>query len=229
MLGAFSLIRIHGTDCEQVDNVVAAARSTGKKVMLGVFNIADLDGEIQAIINGVGNDWGVVDTVSIGNEVLFKGEASVGELVNAINAGRTKLRAAGYKGPVVSVDETQQVLDNPEVCQASDYAAINCHAYFATHVNAPEAGSYVRDRVEAVSRACGGKRVVVTESGWPRAGDARATVQNHQAAISSLKEAFSSDMYLFSAFDAKWRLPNPALGFASADNGGVEPWFGLIF
>ncbi|KAH0547500.1 hypothetical protein GP486_008429 [Trichoglossum hirsutum] len=226
MMNGYSLVRIYGVDCNQVTNVLNAAKPKGMKIFAGIYDVNKWDSEIQTLITAVGNSWDSIDTVSIGNEVVNAGGA-VQPVVDAVNLARTRLRRAGYNGPVVTVDTFIALINHPELCQASDYAAANCHAFFAG-VDSSAAGSYVSQQAAAVSKACGGKKTVITESGWPHQGSpnggAVPSKPNQQAALNSLKGSFSSNpsgLILFTAFDDLWKHDN-------GNTFGCEKFYGIL-
>ncbi|KAI9830260.1 MAG: hypothetical protein M1819_005787 [Sarea resinae] len=207
----YSSVRIYGTDCDQVSNVLAASQAKDMKLFTGVYDITQLESELNTIISACSGSWSTVDTIGIGNELVNAGTASSADVVNAVNTARAILRAAGYAGPVVTVDTFDALINNPELCLASDYAAANCHAFFASDVSASEAGAYVLSQAQQVSLACNRKHTVITESGWPKEGQTNGaaipSVENQQAAIDSLRENFSSSLVLFNAFDDDWKQP----------------------
>lgn len=204
----YSMVRIYGTDCDQVPGVLKAAASKGMKVFAGVFDISNVQSETQTLIDAAKSNWDVIDTISIGNEVVNNG-GSASDVVSAVKTARSMLQSAGYNGKVVTVDTFVAIIDNPELCEVSDFAAANCHAFFNADITADGAGEYVASEAQRVKEACGGKDVVITESGWPSAGDPNGSAipspENQKAAISSLRNAFSSNIVLFSAFNDAWK------------------------
>jgi exo-beta-1,3-glucanase (GH17 family) len=70
--------------------------------------------------------------------------------------------SAGYTGPVVAVDTFIAILNNPSLCDASDYIAANAHAYFDGGVSASGAGAWVAQQASKLSSLCGGKDVLIT-------------------------------------------------------------------
>ena len=205
----YGTLRIYGTDCDQVANVLPAASARNMKLFAGVWDVSDVSSEVQLIIDAAKNNWDAIDTISIGNEVINSGTGTVDEVVSAVNTARSLLKAAGYNGKVVTVDTFNQIIANPQLCQVSDFAAANCHAFFDSSISADQAGSYVKEQAQRVQQACGGKDTVITESGWPSNGDSNGAAvpseANQQAAISSLRSAFSSNLVLFSAFNDVWK------------------------
>jgi exo-beta-1,3-glucanase (GH17 family) len=216
-LGAFNAVRIYGVDCSQVATSLQLAKKYNKKVFLGAFFLdGRLAGDLQSMISQVNGEWGLIDTVGIGNEDVNKGSASVGQVLDAISLARGTLNGAGYKGPIVHVDTQNAILANPELCshRAGDYIAANIHAFFNPNTPASQAGDFVAGQVDAL-RACGSTswkrrdvRVRVTETGWPTDGNANGAAvpskANQQAAIASIKRALGKDVVLFSAFNNYW-------------------------
>lgn len=206
----YPLVRIYGVDCNQVTTVLNAAKKHNMKIFAGIFDLHDLPGSLKTLIDAANGDWSLFDTISIGNELVNKGQNTPAEVVSAVNSARQTLRAAGYTGPVVTVDTFNAMIQYPELCQASDYCATNCHAFFDADMTPDEAGPYVKGQARRVSAAAGGKRTVVAESGWPHAGQANGAAvpsrQNQAIAITSLKKSFpDSGIILFTAFDEKWK------------------------
>ncbi len=204
----YSMVRIYGTDCGQVPGVLKAAASKEMKVFAGVYDISSVESETQTLIDAARSNWDIIDTISIGNEVVKNG-GSASDVVSAVKTARSMLQAAGYTGKVVTVDTFTAIIDNPELCEVSDFAAANCHAFFNADITADGAGKYVASQAQLVKGACGGKDVMITESGWPSAGDpngcAVPSPANQKAAIDSLRSAFSSNIVLFSAFNDAWK------------------------
>lgn len=166
---SYQVIRLYGTDCNQVANVIAATKGN-VKLFLGIFKIDSLDSEVKAIASAVNGNWGIVNTVSVGNELVNSGGASPAQVTAAIESARSKLKVAGYSGPVVTVDTMVAMKAHPELCKASDFCAINCHAFFDGKTLPAGAGDFVKGWAKQVSDAAGGKQVVITESGWPHQG-----------------------------------------------------------
>lgn len=205
----YGAVRLYGVDCDQVASGVAAAKATGKKLILGIYYLTDVATDVQTIATAVGGDWSLVSLVTIGNEDVNRG-TSVDTVLGALSVGRSALRAAGYTGPISTVDTFDKIIANPSLCKASDIATANCHAFFTSSISASGAGAYVKEQEEAVKKACGGKQTLITESGWPKAGDTNGdavpSLENQATAIGTLKSSFSdSNIVLFSAFDDAWK------------------------
>ncbi|KAK7960563.1 hypothetical protein PG988_011777 [Apiospora saccharicola] len=210
------VIRLYGVDCDQVASAYAAAKKYGNKLMLGIFDISSIPQAVSTMASGVKNDWSIVDTVSVGNELVNNGQAQVGQMVGAIEQTRSALRAKGYNGPVVTVDTFVAVIAHPELCDASDYCAVNVHPFFDPNTPSAKAGSFITSIVGQIRQKLSDpkKRIVVTETGWPWKGTANGAavpgMDTQATAIASIKSSFTSnpaDCILFTAFNDMWKKP----------------------
>ncbi|PNY30023.1 Family 17 glucosidase SCW4 [Tolypocladium capitatum] len=217
-VGSYSLVRIYGTDCDQVENVYAVAKAHEMKVFLGIWEPSSVEDEANKIISGVNGDWDMVHTVSVGNELVNNGQASPQQILSAVERARSILRAAGYSGPVVAVDTFVAAQAHPELCEQSDYCAINAHAFFDGTVSAAESGRWLQNTISRVKSALSvPKKVVVTETGWPMKGEkngmAVPSLEDQKSALDSIKKEFAStpgDVILFSAFNDLWKTRDMA-------------------
>ena len=209
MVAGFSVIRLYGTDCDQIASVLKAITGRGISLFLGIFDLTQLPGECKEIVDAAKGNWGIIKTVSVGNELVNNGKASVAEVTAAIQIVRSTLKASGYNGPVVTVDTITAMKANPELCHASDFCAINCHAFFDGNVYAEGAGHFVRDWAQKVSEATGGMSVVIAETGWPTQGNknnkAIPSQENHDIAITSIRRLIPENLILYSAFNDLWK------------------------
>jgi exo-beta-1,3-glucanase (GH17 family) len=113
---------------------------------------------------------------------------------------------------------------------AGDYIAANIHAFFNPQTPANQAGDFVANQVDALQQ-CGAShrrknvRVRVTETGWPKEGEANGAAipgkANQNAAIASIKRKLGNDVFLFSAFNNYWMKNNPSTF-------GAEHFWGVL-
>ncbi|CDR42477.1 CYFA0S09e04434g1_1 [Cyberlindnera fabianii] len=207
----YEIIRLYGVDCNQVENVFQA-KADGQKLFLGIFFMDQIEAGVKQIASAVESygSWDDVYTVSVGNELVNGGAASVSQVAGYVSTARSALKSAGYSGPVVSVDTHIATINNPGLCDISDYVAINAHAYFDYNTEAADAGEWLLLQIQRVWTACGGsKSVLVTETGWPHQGDtygkAVASPEAQASALSSIKASCGSSAILFNAFDDLWK------------------------
>ncbi|KAI4277715.1 MAG: hypothetical protein LQ337_001589, partial [Flavoplaca oasis] len=206
-LSGYDVIRLYGTDCNQVSNVMAATKGSNVKFFLGIFDLAQVQKEAETISNAVKGDWSRVNAVSVGNEMVNKG-TDPGTVIGAIGQARNALKGHGYNGPVASVDTMVAMTNHPEICKASDFCAINCHAFFDGKIPAEKSGEFIKGWVDKIGKATG-KTVVVTETGWPTQGDTNGAAvpspENHRAAMKSIQGAFSNNVIFYSAYNDMWK------------------------
>ena len=230
----YKAVRIYGLGCDIIPLAMKNVVKNGQKLMAGAYlsksgNGEDLSEVIQTLKDAVdqyaGGSWDVVQLFSVENERVNDHDMTASDVVDAINRGRTQLRGLGYNGPVGAVETVPATIDNPAICQASDVVMVNCHAFFDTNTKAQDAGTFVKSEVERVKSACGGKRVVVTESGWPHQGDSNgdavASPDNQRKALESIHSNFNQDMFIHNAFDDTWKSD-------SASTFNAERFWGVI-
>lgn len=221
----YSVVRLYGTDCDQIANVIEATRGKDISLFLGIFHIDQAQDESQTIISAVNGDWGLVNAVSVGNEVVNSGRGSVGQVTAAIGQVRDILKGAGYSGPVVTVDTMVAMQANPELCHASDFCAINCHAFFDGNVLPDGAGDFVQQWADLISSAANGKTVIVTETGWPSQGEANnkaiPSKENQAAAIESIQLKLGQNVIVYNAFNDLWKVDR-------GDTFGAERFWGVF-
>ncbi|KIY03155.1 uncharacterized protein Z520_01622 [Fonsecaea multimorphosa CBS 102226] len=219
----YSKIRFYDIGCD-LGVATAAASANGLQVMLGLNTIGNVVGDLGTLVGMIKGNWGPVDTVVIGNEVVNSG-GSAAAVVAALAVARPILQAAGFTKSVVTVDTFTAHQNNPQLCQASDFCAVNAHAFFDPNTPANDAGTFVDGVIAPIQAKANGKQVIVTESGWPYQGSpngqAIPSPANQQTAINSLMNAFStnsSSLFLFQAYDATYKAPGAF---------GVEQYFGI--
>lgn len=223
-LSGYEIIRLYGVDCDQVPNVLAALAS-GQKIFAGIYDMTAITSGVETLATAVkaAGGWDLVYTVSIGNELVNNGEATTSQIESYVEEGRTALTAAGYTGDVVSVDTFIATINNPDLCNYSDYMAINAHAYFDGGIAAADAGDWVLLQIENVYTVCGGeKSVLVVETGWPTKGDTYGSAvpgtANQEAALSSISDKCGSAAFFFNAYNDLWKADGTY---------GVEKYWGI--
>ena len=132
-----------------------------------------------------------------------------------------QLRSAGFTGIVSTVETVGTYQQYPALCAAVETTVhANIHPYFDPNTSSSNAGTFVVNQRGLVSAACGGKTVIISETGWPSAGGSNgaaiASSSDQAAAIASIKAATNNDgVTWFSYTNDPWK---PA---------GVEQNFGM--
>lgn len=223
--GAYSLVRIYGTACNQVATVLQAAKNHGLKVFAGVSDLSTLNSEIATIVSAANGDWSSFDTIAIGNELVNSGAASASDVVAALSTARGLLKTAGYTGHIVTVDTLAATLNYPTLADNSDYAAVNCHPFFDPNTPPSGAGSFIKTQMALLRAklANPSQEIVITETGYPYDGEANGeavpTLANQAIALSSIQSTLSSAVIFLSAYDDAWKTN-------SAGTFGAETYWG---
>jgi len=213
----------------------AKAHQLGLKAALGANITSNLSANQKEIANLIAAaNRGEADAVIVGSEVLLRAEANppvnpfpnveatlIGYL-NQVKAGVTNKSL-----PVTYADTYHQLLNHPQVVAACrGIIMANFYPYWEGLKidNAMADLNYKYDQLKAKA---GGKKVVVSEAGWPSAGGiygkalpAADNAGYYFQDFVSWTKAKQVDSFYFSAFDEKWK--------AAATNAEVEAHWGIL-
>ena len=186
------------------------AHQKGLKTVVGVWISDDKERnekEINSLISLART--GFVDIAAVGNEVLHRGDISEQELLKYIKRVREALPdniQIGY------ADAYYQFLDKPALVEACDIILANCYPFWEGSDNAYSI-SYLEEMFELTQKNAKGKKVIISETGWPNIGE------NVQAAIPSNSNAMkyfiavqewaknkNIELFYFSSFDEPWKV-----------------------
>ena len=186
------------------------AKEKGLKVLAGAWISDDRDRnerEIRSLINLVNK--GMVDIAAIGNEVLHRQEISEAELIRYIQ--RVK-KAIPETIPIGYVDAYYQFLDRPNLVNACDVILANFYPFWEGADN-QYALSYLNRMLELTQSIANGKKVIVTETGWPSLG---GNVENAEPSEENAMKYFINvqdwannqniELFYFSSFDESWKV-----------------------
>ena len=187
------------------------ARENGLKTLVGAW--LGKDKEInEAEINNVIKlaKEGYADVIAVGNEVLYRGDLTEDELLDFIY--RVKKEVPGI--PVGYVDAYYEFANCPRITEACDVILANCYPYWEG-CKLEYALPYMKDMYHRALAAGNGKKVIITETGWPSVGElfhgAQPSIDNAiKYFIDSQKwsEEEDIDMFYFSSFDEAWKTGN---------------------
>jgi len=185
------------------------ARQKGLKTLAGAWISSDKERnekEIESLISLA--KAGLVNIAAVGNEVLHREEISEQELLHYINRVRQALPASI---PVGYVDAYYQFLNRPALTDACDIILANCYPFWEG-ANNLYAISYMDSMIELTQTAAKGKKVIVTETGWPTTGQiveaAEPSILNAMKYFISVQEWAKSkniELFYFSSFDESWK------------------------
>ncbi len=189
--------------------IPAIARERGLKTLVGVWldddrehNELELDNAIRVAREGH------VDILGVGNEVLLRGDLSEDELLDYIRRAKEALPGVevGY------VDAYFEFAAHPRITEACDVVLANCYPFWEG-CPAEHALLYMKEMYRTAAAAANGKRVIVSETGWPNIGTAEGgAVPSHENAIKYFvdtcqwAEADGIEVFYFSSFDEAWKV-----------------------
>jgi exo-beta-1,3-glucanase (GH17 family) len=185
------------------------AKEMGLKTLVGAWLSSDAEKnreEIDALIQ-LAKD-GLVDVAAVGNEVLYRKDLSEKELLDYIEEVKTAIPGI----PVGYVDAYYEFVDHPQISELCDVILCNCYPYWeGTPID--YAFDHMRHMFQLASDAGRGKRVIITETGWPSKGESLGgAVPSHENALNNFIKthlwAKENDIetFYFSSFDESWKV-----------------------
>ena len=189
--------------------IPAIAREKGIKTMVGVWLDDDHEHNELELGNAIRvAKEGHVDILGVGNEVLLRGDLSEDELLDYIRRAKEALPGVeiGY------VDAYFEFAVHPRITAACDVLLANFYPFWEG-CPAEHAILYMKEMYRTAQGAGGGKRVIISETGWPNIGTAEgAAVPSYENAIKYLvdtcqwAEAEGIEIFYFSSFDEAWKV-----------------------
>jgi exo-beta-1,3-glucanase (GH17 family)/cellulose synthase/poly-beta-1,6-N-acetylglucosamine synthase-like glycosyltransferase len=178
------------------------------KVTLGAWidnKPAADEAEVQRLI-ATANANADVERVLIGNEVTYRGDITVPQLIHYIDEAK-----AGVHVPVSTAEQWWVWLKHPELAAHVDYITIHLLPYWEG-LKIDDALNFSLDKLAQVQKAFPGKKVVIGEIGWPSSGVAIGGAQAgrvNQATFLrkffNIAQARGLDYYVMEAFDQPWK------------------------
>ena len=191
------------------ERIPAIAREKGLKTMVGIWLDDDREHNELELENAIRvAKEGHVDILAVGNEVLLRGDLNEDELLDYMR--RAKEGAPGVE--VGYVDAYFEFVDHPRITAACDVLLANCYPFWEG-CPAEHALLYMKDMYQRVSSVANGKRVIVSETGWPNIGTAEgAAVPSFENAVKYFvdtcrwSEEENIEVFYFSSFDESWKV-----------------------
>lgn len=203
------------------EHIPRIAHKKGLKTLVGAWLGDDLEmneEEIESLI-ALAKE-GYVDIAAVGNEVMYRKELTEEQLIEYIN--RVKEALPGI--PVGYVDAYYEFSHRPRITEACDVILANCYPYWE---GCPMEYSlnHMKEMFRQAVDAGNGKRVIITETGWPsEGGSLRGAMASRENAMKYFinAQAWSAkediDMFYFSSFDESWK---------TGSEGDVGAYWGL--
>ena len=185
------------------------AKEYGLKTLVGAW-LGD-DPEVNAAeINGLIKlcKAGYVDVAAVGNEVMYRGDLEEDQLIKFIELVKHEISEI----PVGYVDAYYEFTDRPKITAACDVILANCYPYWEG-CSLEYSLIYMKQMFEQARAAGQGKKVIITETGWPSQG---ASLEGaHPSYENALKYFINAqswsqqadiEMFYFSSFDESWKV-----------------------
>jgi GPH family glycoside/pentoside/hexuronide:cation symporter len=187
------------------------AKEKGLKTIVGAWISNDKERnekEIEALI--ALSKSGVVDIAAVGNEVLLRNDISEQELLAYIVRVKEALKdleiSVGY------VDTYHEFYLRPNLVAISDVILVNCYPFWEGS-SIDESLTDLRQMHAITKQIANGKKVIITETGWPSQG--QSVGDAHPSQLNAMKYFIQTqewantseiEMMHFSSFDESWKV-----------------------
>lgn len=191
------------------EHIPKIAKKYGMKTLVGAWLSNDLElneREIESLIALAKK--GLVDVAAVGNEVMYRKDLSEEQLLEYIK----RVKDALPNIPVGYVDAYYEFSHRPNITDICDVILTNCYPYWE---GCPIEYSiaHMQSMYESAKNAGNGKRVIITETGWPSEGGslkgAIATPENAMRYFIETQNWSNSngiENFYFASFDESWKV-----------------------
>ena len=185
------------------------AREFGIKTMVGAWLGDDPKINEQEVTNLIqlANE-GYVDIAAVGNEVLLRGDLTEDELLGFM--GRVKKAIPDV--PMGYVDAYYEFSDHPRIADACDVILANCYPFWEG-CDLDYSLLYMKDMYQRALKAGNGKKVIISETGWPSQG---SSLEGAFPSLDNMLKYFMNtqkwaqeddiEVFYFSSFDESWKV-----------------------
>lgn len=185
------------------------AREFNLKTLVGAWlgednqlNEAEIEGLIELTKEGL------VDIAAVGNEVMYRGDLTEGELIDYMQRVKKEIPNT----PVGYVDAYYEFTDKPNITENCDVILANCYPYWEG-CSIEYSLVYMKQMYYQAMAAGNGKKVIITETGWPSQGaNLEGAYPGYENALKYFINAQNwskednIEMFYFSAFDESWKI-----------------------
>lgn len=201
---------IRSFSCTEGNEMIARiAKEYGLKTLVGAWLGDDPDinkSEVENLIRMT--NAGYVDIAAVGNEVMYRKELTEEELLQFIYQVIESIPGT----PVGYVDAYYEFAARPKITEACDVILANCYPYWeGCHID--YSLLYMKDMYNQAKNAANGKKVIISETGWPSQGTslegAMPSADNFiKYFINAQQWSAEEDieMFYFSSFDEAWKV-----------------------
>lgn len=151
---------------------------------------------------------GFVDIAAVGNEVMYREDLSEDELIDHI----TQVKKTISDIPVGYVDAYYEFSIRPRITEICDVILANCYPFWEG-CSFEYSLLYMKNMYYQAMNAAKGKKVIISESGWPSKGKnlnaAHPSVENARNYFINTQlwsKADNIEVFYFSSFDESWKV-----------------------
>lgn len=186
------------------------AREFGIKTLVGAWLGDDPEINEKEVANLIEiTNQGYVDIAAVGNEVMYRGDLTEEELLQFMEKVR---QGVTNDTPIGYVDAYYEFADHPRIAEACDVILANCYPFWEG-CDMDYSLLYARDMFQRALRAGNGKKVIISETGWPSQGTnlegAFPSFENYLKYFINMQKWSQEDdieMFYFSSFDESWKV-----------------------
>lgn len=185
------------------------AKEMGMKTLVGAWLGKDdqiNQDEVEGLIKLAKK--GYVDIAAVGNEVMYRKDLSEDQLLEFIE----KVKKEIPKTPVGYVDAYYEFEKRPRITEACDVILANCYPYWEG-CTLEYSLLYIKDMYNRALRAAKGKKVIISETGWPSQGSplygavpSDENFMKYFINIQTWSKLEGIDVFYFSSFDESWKV-----------------------
>jgi len=185
------------------------AKEYGIKTLVGAWLGKDdkiNQNEVEGLIK-LAKD-GYVDIAAVGNEVMYRKDLTEDQLLEFIVKVKNELPGI----PVGYVDAYYEFERKPRITNACDVILANCYPFWEG-CSLEYSLLYIKDMYQRALKAGNGKKVIITETGWPSQGTnlygavpSDENFMKYFINIQNWSKVDSIDIHYFSSFDESWKV-----------------------
>ncbi|MEL6918543.1 MAG: glycosyl hydrolase family 17 protein [Bacteroidota bacterium] len=185
------------------------AKEYGIKTMVGAWLGDDPKinkQEVENLIELAGE--GYVDIAAVGNEVMLRGDLTEDELLDFMH----QVKQAVPNVPVGYVDAYYEFTERQRITEACDVILANCYPFWEG-CDMDYSLLYMKDMYQRVLKVANGKKIIVSETGWPSQGTSlEGAFPSYENALKYFmntqkwSDEDNIDVFYFSSFDESWKV-----------------------
>lgn len=185
------------------------AKEYGIKTLVGAWlgDDADINKKEISGLKKLANE-GYIDIAAVGNEVMYRGDLTEDELLAFIYDVKQDITDI----PVGYVDAYYEFAQRPKITEACDVILANCYPYWEG-CSIEYSLIYMKDMYNKALKAGNGKKVIITETGWPSEGEgldgafpSRTNATKYFINTQQWSKEDNIEIFYFSSFDESWKV-----------------------